>query len=73
MNAAALRARAKRLTALIEGMGKETEAVLADRGELTPQEWNCYLTALYNAKDALHDAKSALQGAVNRVSAVKRG
>jgi hypothetical protein len=32
MNAAALGARVKRLTALIDGLAKETEAVRADRG-----------------------------------------
>jgi hypothetical protein len=63
MNAAALGARLKRLTALIDGLGKETEAVRADRGVLALQEWNRYLTALYNAKVALHDARGALQTA----------
>lgn len=63
----------KRLTRLIEGMGKETEAVRAARGELTLQEWNRYLTALYNVKYGLHDARIALQGAVNRLSAGKDG
>src|SRR5260370_10483302 len=67
MNTAALQARVKRLTALIDGMSKETAAVLADRGALTLQEWNRYLKALDNAKDALHDARAALQTA-----AVKR-
>jgi len=54
-------------------MGKETEAVRAARGELTLQEWNRYLTALYNVKYGLHDARIALQGAVNRLSAGKDG
>jgi len=71
MNAAALRARVKRLTALIDGMGKETGAVLADRGELTLQEWNRYLTALYNVKDGLHDARMALEEAADRLNAGK--
>ncbi len=69
MNAAALRARVKRLTALIDGLGKETESMRADRGVLSLQEWNRYLTALYNTKDALHDARSALQGASERLAA----
>jgi hypothetical protein len=66
MNAAALGARVKRLTTLIGGLAKETEAVRTDRGVLTPQEWNRYLTALLNAKDALHDARAALQTAAAR-------
>jgi hypothetical protein len=73
MNAAALRARVKRLTTLIEGVGKEAEAVRTHRGALTLQEWNRYLTALYNVKDGLHGARIALQGAVNRLSAGKNG
>jgi hypothetical protein len=71
MNAAARPARVKRLTRLIDGIGKETKAVFADRGELTPQEWNRYLTALYNCKDALHDARMALEQAADRLSAGK--
>lgn len=42
-----------------------------DRGELTLQEWNRYLTALYNVKDGLDDARIVLQEAVNRLSAGK--
>jgi hypothetical protein len=55
-----------RLAALIDGLAKDANAVLADRGVLTPQEWNSYLTAIYNAKDALHDARTALQMAARR-------
>jgi hypothetical protein len=73
MSAAALRARVKRSTALIEGLGKEAEAVRADRRDLTLQEWNRYLTALYNVKDALHDARSALQGASDRIARTANG
>ena len=59
--------RVKRLTALIDGLGKESEAVRTDRGPLTPQEWNRYFTALLNAKDACHAARAAVQEAVNRL------
>jgi hypothetical protein len=71
MNAAALAARVKRLTALIDGLGKEAEAVRTDRGPLTPQEWNRYFTALLNAKDALHAARAAAQEAAKRLKAGK--
>jgi hypothetical protein len=73
MNPAALRARIKRMTTLIEGVGKEAEAVRTNRGALTLQEWNRYLKALYNVKDGLLDARIALQEAVNRLSARKGG
>jgi hypothetical protein len=68
MNAAALQARVRRLQALIDGLGKEAEAVWMDRGEMTLQEWNRYFTALLDAKDALHAARAAAQEAVNRLN-----
>jgi hypothetical protein len=54
------------LTALIDGLGKEREMVRADRGVLTIREWNRYVTALDNARDALHEARSALLTAAAR-------
>jgi hypothetical protein len=67
LNAAVLAARVKRLTALIDGLGKEAESVRTDRGPLTPQEWNRYFTALLDAKDALHAARAAVQEAATRL------
>jgi hypothetical protein len=66
MDAAGARKRMERLAALIAGLAKEAEAVLADRGVLTLEDWNSYLTAIYNAKDALHAARTALQMAARR-------
>jgi hypothetical protein len=66
MNAAGAGKRVARLTGSIEGFRKEAEALLADRGVLTPEEWNRYLTAIYNANDALHEARTALQMAARR-------
>jgi hypothetical protein len=66
MNAAALETLVRRLTALIDGLGIEAETVRADRGVLTLREWNRYLTALDNAKDALHEARDALLTAAAR-------
>jgi hypothetical protein len=68
-----MQARVKRLGVLIEGLGKETGAVLADRGDLPLQEWNRYLTALHNAKDALHAARSALQEALAKQQSGRDG
>jgi hypothetical protein len=73
MNAAALQARVKRLTGLVNGLAIETAAVLEDRGDLNLQEWNRYLKALYNARDALHEARSALQQSVARQQAGREG
>jgi hypothetical protein len=56
----------ERLAALVAGLAKEADAVLARRGVLTPAEWNSYLAAIYNAKDALHEARTALQMAARR-------
>jgi hypothetical protein len=66
MNAAALGALVRRLTALIDGLGIEAEAARADRGVLTVREWNRYVAALDNARDALHLARSALLTATAR-------
>jgi hypothetical protein len=66
MDAAGVRKRVERLAKLMDGFAKETNAVLADRGVLTPEEWNGYLTAIYNAKDALHEALTALHMAARR-------
>jgi hypothetical protein len=66
MNAASLRGRARRFGALIDGLGKEAEAVRKDRGVLTPQEWNRYITALLNVKDDLIEARASLQQALSR-------
>jgi hypothetical protein len=48
MDAAGARKRVKRLTALIDGLTKEEEAMQAGLGVLTREEWNSYLTATYN-------------------------
>jgi hypothetical protein len=64
MNAAALRARVERLGELIDGLGKEAEAVLADRGDLPLIQWSRYLTAINNAKAGLRAARSALREAL---------
>jgi hypothetical protein len=66
VNAAGARKRVERLTVLIEDFRKEAEALLADRGVMTPQELNCYLTAIYDAHVALHEARSALQMGARR-------
>jgi hypothetical protein len=66
MNPDALLARVRRFGALIDGLGREAEDVRKDRGVLTPQEWNRYITSLLNARDALHDARSALQAGLSR-------
>jgi hypothetical protein len=67
MNAAALQARAKRLEALIDGLGKGADAAHENRAAMTLQVWNRYFTALLDAKDALHAARAAVQEAVNRL------
>src|SRR6516164_9759537 len=46
MNAAGARKRVEQLTALIESFRKESEALLAGRGVLTPEEWNHYAAAI---------------------------
>jgi hypothetical protein len=73
MNVAARRARVKRLTELIDGLGKATKAVLADRCNLPLQERNRYLTALYDVKGALHAASSALREALSRQQEGREG
>jgi hypothetical protein len=45
MDAAGARKRVKRLMVLIEGLRKEADAVLADRGVMPSEEWNSNLTA----------------------------
>jgi hypothetical protein len=66
MNAAGARKRVARLTVLIEGFRKESEALLADRGVLTPEEGNHYTAAIYEVQDALEEARTALQMAARR-------
>jgi hypothetical protein len=66
MNAAAMRARVKRLTELVNGLAIEAAAVFEDRGSLNLQEWNRYVKATYDARDALHEARSALQAALSK-------
>jgi hypothetical protein len=66
MNAAGTRKRVERLTALIEGFRKESEALLAGRGVLTLEKWNHYVAAIYEIRDALHEARTALQMAARR-------
>ena len=51
---------------LIEGFRKESEALLADRGVLTPEEGNHYTAAIYEVQDALEEARTALQMAARR-------
>ena len=63
MNASQLQARAKRLTALINGLSKEAEAVRKDRGKMPLLQWNRYCTAILNARDALCSARSAAEEA----------
>jgi hypothetical protein len=66
MTAAGARKRVERLSALIDGFRKESEALLAGRGVLTPEEWNHYAAAIYEVQDALHQTKTALQMAARR-------
>jgi hypothetical protein len=66
MNASGARKRVERLTVLIESFRKESEALLAGRGVLTPEEWNHYATAIYEVQDALEEARTALQMAAPR-------
>jgi hypothetical protein len=73
MNAAAMQARVKRLTALIEGLSKEADAVHQDRGDMPLLQWNRYYCALLNARDALCSARSALQEASDRQQAGRDG
>jgi hypothetical protein len=54
MNAAGARKRVERLTVLIGVFRKEAEALLADRGVLTPEEWSHYAAAIDEVQDALH-------------------
>jgi hypothetical protein len=66
MNAVVARKRVERLTVLIEGFRRESEALLTGRGVLTSEEWNRDLPAIYNAKDALDKAWTALQISARR-------
>jgi hypothetical protein len=66
MDAAGARKRVKRLTALIEGLTKEEEALQAGLGVLTREEWTEYLTAIWSAKEALEEARTALRMAARR-------
>jgi hypothetical protein len=66
MNAAGARKRVEQLTALIESFRKESEALLAGRGVLTPEEWNHYAAAIYEVQDALDEARNALRMAARR-------
>jgi hypothetical protein len=66
IDAAGARKRVKRLTALIDGLTKEEEAMQASLGVLTREEWTEYLTAIWSAKEALEDARTALQMAARR-------
>jgi hypothetical protein len=66
MTAAGARKRFGRLTALIEAFRKESEVLLAGRGVLTPEEWNHYVTAIYEVQDALEEARNTLKMAARR-------
>ena len=66
MNAAGARKRVEQLTALIESFRKESEALLAGRGVLTPEEWNHYAAAIYEVQDALEEPRNALRMAARR-------
>jgi len=66
MNAAGARKRVGRLTALIVGVRKEAELLLASRGVLTPEEWNHYIAAIYEVQDALEGARAAICKAARR-------
>jgi hypothetical protein len=66
MDAAGARKRVKRLTALIDGLAKEADAMQAGLGVLTREEWSEYLTAIWAAKEALEDARTGLQMAARR-------
>jgi phosphopantetheinyl transferase (holo-ACP synthase) len=66
MDAAGARRRVKRLTALIEGLTNEEEAMQAGLGVLTREEWTEYLAAIWSAKEALEDARKALQMAARK-------
>ena len=67
MDAAGARKRVKRLTTLIDGLTKEEEAMQAGLGVLTREEWSQYLTAIWSAKEAREDARTALQMAARRL------
>jgi hypothetical protein len=54
------------LTALIVGVRKEAELLLASRGVLTPEEWNHYIAAIYEVQDALEGARAAICKAARR-------
>jgi phosphopantetheinyl transferase (holo-ACP synthase) len=66
MDAAGARKRVKRLTALIDGLAKEADSMQAGLGVLTREEWTEYLAAIWSAKEALDDARKALQMAARR-------
>jgi hypothetical protein len=66
MDAAGARKCVKRLSVLIGGLTKEGEAIQAGLGVLTREEWTEYLTAIWEAKEALEDARTALQMAARR-------
>jgi hypothetical protein len=40
--------------------------LLADRGVLTPEEWNHNVAAIYEVQDALEEARNALKMAARR-------
>jgi hypothetical protein len=61
MNAAAMQARVKRLTALIAGLSTEADAVHQNRSDMQLLQWNRYYSALLSARDALCWARSAAQ------------
>jgi hypothetical protein len=67
MNAAGMRARVERFTVLIDGIGKETNAILADRGELSLTDWHSYIREMLKAKDGLHAARMVLAHAADRL------
>jgi hypothetical protein len=64
MDAAGARKRMRRLTTLIDGLTKEADAVLGDRGVLKPGEWTRYLSGIRNAKYAQHEVLEAPRMAV---------
>jgi hypothetical protein len=47
-------------------LAKEADAMQAGLGVLTREEWSQYLTAIWAAKEALEDARTALKMAVRR-------
>jgi hypothetical protein len=66
MDAAGARQRIKRLTTLIHGLTKVEQALQADMGLLAREERTQYLGSIWSAKEAVEDARAALQMAARR-------